>query len=357
MIRKNSVVVLATGLIFVASAAAHAGPKGSGSSRASGGTDGPDITAGVSRVQITGGAGGGGSKETVKLTPQNSNWEPPACWYEPKTSPKEVKETIESLEPPKRKPKKEKESGTIFDDLEDSNQDIADAVSKQAANAYKDYYQIDKYKKHLDEEGKGMFWEGVKNPDRKDDPEADKCSQHAYWVPEGEKPKDVPLAVSPKVLAEYAYERLPIPRTEISMNPEGRQTVNLDTWVWADKAKFKPVSVTASLDNPELSVTTTATPVSLTLEPGTENARVFPASGKCTDLGEPYKRGKKDRTPPCGVRYLRATGESGSYPLKATLTWKVSWTSTDGDGESLPSGSFSTTRDVTVKEIQSIVRD
>ncbi|MEU2605686.1 hypothetical protein [Streptomyces albus] len=323
--------------------------------RAQGGTKEDGITAGVSRVRITGGSSKGGGN-TVQLTPANPGWKAPACWYEPKTSPKELKEKIESAKPKKRKPAKK--TGTIFDDLNETHNNLADGLSKQVVRLYEDYYQTDKYKNYnMAKQGKGMFWEGVKNPRRKDDPEADKCSRHAYWVDEGDPaPKNVPLAVSPKVLAEYAYEELPIPRTEISLNPEGKQTVNLDTWVWADKEKFKPVSVTASLDNPAMSATTTAKPVSLTLEPGTDEARTFPASGKCK-LGEPYSAGRKDETPPCGVRYLRATSGNGAYPLKATLTWEISWTSTDGPGGDLPAGSFSTTHDVTVREIQSVVRD
>ncbi|RCG22026.1 hypothetical protein DTL70_16270 [Streptomyces diacarni] len=323
--------------------------------KASGANDHGDIVTEVSRVQITG--GGDTGKDTVKLTPENSNWEPPACWYEPKTSPKELKEKIESAKPEKRKPKKKKKPETIFDELEESNQDAADAVSNQVVGLYEDYYQTDKYEDYnIDKQGEGMFWEGVRNPDRADDPDSYKCSQHAYWVPDGETPKDVPLAVSPKVLAEYAYERLPIPRTEISLNPKGKQTVNLDTWVWADKKRFKKVSVTASLKNPAISATTTAEPVSLTLEPGTEDARTYPGSGTCK-LGESYSAGKKDQTPPCGVRYLRATSKNGTYPLKATLTWEISWKGSDGSGATLPAGTFSTTEDLTVKEIQSIVRD
>lgn len=347
--------MMATGLLIAGSGFAHAGPKGSGTNKATGSTDKTDLVSEVSRVQVSG-AGGGGRGDTVKLTPQNSNWEPPACWYEPKTSPKELRKKIEGAKPEKPK-KKKKKTGLIFDDLSESNHKAADAIANQVVGLYENYYQTDKYKNYnMDKQGEGMFWEGVKNPDRADDPEADKCGQHAYWVDKGKTPEDVPLAVSPKVLAEYAYERLPIPRTEISTNPEDKQTVNLDTWVWADKKKFRSVSVTASLDNPHISATTTAEPVSLTLDPGTEDAKTYPASGKCK-LGEPYSAGKKDETPPCGVRYLRASAKNGSYPLKATLTWEISWKGSDGSGAGLPAGEFSTTHDVTVKEIQSIVRD
>ncbi|MDF4250036.1 hypothetical protein [Streptomyces sp. WMMB303] len=365
VIRKNSIIALTTGLLLAASATAHADPKGSGASRASGGTDGADITAKVSHIRIVQGDSKGGGK-TVKLDPKDPDWEAPACWYEPKTTPKELKKKIEDAKPEKREEKDgKKDSGTIFDDLEESNQKASDALSEQVVNLYENYYQTDKYDDYnMDQQGKGYFWEGVRNPDRADDPEADACSEHAIWVPKGDPPEDMPLAVSPKILAQYAYEQLPIPETELSLNPDGKQTVNLDTWVWLDRSRFKPVKAVAELDlidGTRLSATTTATPESLTLEPGTGDAKTYPASGKCEfkngALGEKYSAGKKDRTPPCGLRYLRATGENSSYTLKATLTWKVAWKSTEDPGGTFPSGTFSTTKNLTVKEIQSIVRD
>ncbi|OEU98201.1 hypothetical protein AN217_10615 [Streptomyces qinglanensis] len=324
------------------------------------------VAAKVSHIRIVQGDSKGGGK-TVKLDPKDPDWEAPACWYEPKTTPKQLKKKIEDAKPEKRDEdeKDEKDSGTIFGDLEKSNQKAADALSEQVVHLYENYYQTDKYDDYnMDQQGKGYFWEGVRNPDRADDPEADACSEHAIWVPKGDPPEDMPLAVSPKILAEYAYEQLPIPETELSLNPDGKQTVNLDTWVWLDRSRFKPVKAIAELDlidGTRLSATTTATPESLTLEPGTGDAKTYPASGKCEfengALGEKYSAGKKNRTPPCGIRYLRATGENGSYTLKATLTWKVEWKSTEDPGGTFPSGTFSTTKNLTVKEIQSIVRD
>ncbi|MFE9383130.1 hypothetical protein ACFYMO_07785 [Streptomyces sp. NPDC007025] len=358
VIQKNSIIALTTGILLAASATAHADPKGSGASRAPGGTDGADITAEVSHVQITG--RGGKAKNTVKLNPKDPDWEAPACWYEPKTTPKELKEKIESA-----KPDKKKESGSILGGLEESNQKAVDGLRNQVVNIYENYYQTDKYDDYnIDKQGKGMFWEGVRNPNKADAPKADACSEHAIWVPKGKPPKSMPLAVSPKILAQYAYEELPIPGTELSVNPENKQTVNLDTWVWLNKGRFKPVDVTASLDlldGTHLSATTTAKPTSLTLEPGTDDAKTYPGSGKCVvkngQLGEEYSVGKKNQTPPCGVRYLRASGQNGSYPLKATLTWKIAWKGSDGTGGDLPAGPFSTTKNMTVKEIQSIVHD
>jgi hypothetical protein len=222
------------------------------------------------------------------------------------------------------------------------------------------YYKDGKYKNYnLDQQGKGMFWAAVVNPNRADEPGATACDKMPFWVANNATPDD-PLAVSPKVLAAYAYDELPVPDTRITAAPAGNSTANLPTWVWLDKSRFKPVSVTASLPGTGLSATKTATPVALHLDPGTSDADVTPASGNCpvnTDgsIGTPYTRGAADRTPSCGVTYRRSS-DGGSYPLRATLTWKITWTSTNGAGGQLPDGSYGDTKDVTVQEIQSVNR-
>ncbi|GAA4665504.1 hypothetical protein [Streptomyces youssoufiensis] len=290
-------------------------------------------TSGV-RVQVNGKPTG----KTGALTPRNTNWKPPACWYEPRYSPKELKSMIENWEDFKFM-----------------------SIGPMIAEAYKGIFQTDKYDDYnMKKQGKGKFWVAVINEKRKDEPEAMSCDKPPFWVDEGETP-DEPLAISSKILAEYAYDELPVPDTDITMNPSGKQTVNLDTWIWLDKARFKPVSAKASLPSIGLSATTTAKPVSLTIEPGTQDAEVHPASGECRiaadgSIGTPYSDDKKNQAPPCGVTYLRATNQTGPHPLKATVTWEISWTSSDGDGGTLPTGTYGDTTDVTVGEVQSINR-
>jgi hypothetical protein len=283
----------------------------------------------------------GGTKEvdTGTLTSTDTNWTPPACWYEPAFSPKQVKTAVDSL----RK----------FNPF---------GIGNMVADMYDGYFKDgEPYKNYnLDKEGEGMFWAAVVNPNREDDPEAQSCDKPPFWVDNGDTP-DEPLALTPQVLAEYAYDELPVPGTEIEMRPTGESTVNLPTWVWLDRARFRKISVTASLPGTGLSATTTAEPVSLRIDPGTGDAQTHPASGECainTDgsIGEPYAQGKADQTPPCGVTYLRSTGQNNAYPLQATVTWKITWTSTTGEGGDLPDGTFGATQDVTVREIQSVNR-
>ncbi|MGW2230619.1 hypothetical protein [Streptomyces formicae] len=278
------------------------------------------------------------STETGSLTPANSNWDPPACWYEPAYTPKGIEATVKAI----------RQIG--FLGVGDFVGGVFDSYFKEG-HPYKNY--------NLDKQGEGQFWAAAVDEKRKDEPEAKACDRLPFWVPKGTTPKE-PLAVSPKVLAEYAYGQIPVPDTEITMAPEGETKVNLPTWVWLDKAKFKKISATASLPGTGLSATTTAEPVSLKLDPGTSDAETYPASGECPiekgRIGAPRAKGTPaDTAPPCGVRYLRSSAD-GSYELGATITWRVTWTSTSEPGGELPAGEFGATQDVVVREIQSVNR-
>ncbi|CAL9306958.1 hypothetical protein SUDANB91_04135 [Streptomyces sp. SudanB91_2054] len=287
--------------------------------------------------------GSSSTTETGTLSSADTNWTPPACWYEPAFSPKEIQETVKLWRGLDGLP--------LIGGVGELVGDLLDQRYKNG-HPYKDY--------NLDKQGEGMFWAAAVNPNRKDDPEASACDKPPFWVDNGDTP-DEPLALTPQVLAEYAYDELPVPGTEIEMKPAGATKVNLPTWIWLDKAKFKKISVTASLPGTGLSATTTAEPVSLHIDPGTGDAQTYPASGDCQinvdgSIGEPYADGKANDTPPCGVTYLRASGSDGAYALQATVTWKISWTSTTGEGGDLPDGTFGATQDVTVQEIQSVNR-
>jgi hypothetical protein len=106
---------------------------------------------------------------------------------------------------------------------------------------------------------------------------------------------------------------------------------------------------------------TTAKPVALHLEPGTEDAETLPASGDCEinddgSIGSPYRKGDAGKTPPCGITYLRASsGEP--YQLKASVTWEISWEGSGGaGGGDLPNGTFASNQDMAVQEVQSVNR-
>ena len=208
---------------------------------------------------------------------------------------------------------------------------------QEVDSSIRDKYTEGDYKNfNLKKQGDGMFWAAVPNPNEPDKAKAQSCTELPFWVKNGEQP-DVPGAIDTKVLAALAYQAINVPDTEVELSPKNKQTVHLPTWAWLNKATFKPVSVTASVDlggGQKLSATTTAKPGALSLDPGTQDADLHPASGKCPakngTIGTPYTKGNTKKTPPCGLTYLRSTLKGESYALKASVIWQAAWKGSDG---------------------------
>jgi hypothetical protein len=312
--------------------------QGGGGAKTSGGRSGGDL---VSMVRFSGSTTGSGGSGSGNVAPVG-DWTPPACWYEPRTAQE------------------------FSDHVEDNyNQTVntpgQHSYAKASVGQFRNKYKDGKYKNYnLDKADEGSWWVAVRDEDRWMEPEAQVCDREPFWVETGDAP-DVPNAVTPQVLAELAYNRVQLPTTEASLAPAGNTKVNLPTWAWLDKAKFKEVSVTAAINagGLNLQATTTAKPVALKLEAGTEDAETYPASGECTinadgSIGEPYAKGKADQVPPCGI--LRSSGD-GAFKLRATVTWEITWTGTGNPNPTqLPNGTFGNDQDVTVQEIQSVNR-
>ncbi|GAA2286979.1 hypothetical protein GCM10010234_28330 [Streptomyces hawaiiensis] len=276
-----------------------------------------------------------GSGNSAGALTSTTSWSPPPCWYAPKYTPDQLKKYLEPTW----------EAGSTGYEW--------DAKQRDRYVNGKPYNDFNK-----DKTGKGYFWDSFVNKDFP--PGWDSCEKPIFWVDQGDPPPaNIENAVTPEVLAELAYAEVRVPSTKVTLAPAAQTKVNLPTWAWLDAADFKPVSVTASVPVIGISATATATPETLRIEPGTEDAVTYPASGVCQinngRIGEPYAKGKADQTPPCGVRYLRSSGD-GTYPLQATVTWKITWTGTGGTGGKLPDGTFGATQDVVVQEIQAVNR-
>ncbi|MEV8317634.1 hypothetical protein AB0Q95_26035 [Streptomyces sp. NPDC059900] len=277
---------------------------------------------------------GSGAKAGA-IAPTGS-YSPPPCWYGPAYTPAQFK--------------KEREATWAVDST-GHEWDLEQRKRYVEGEPYKDF--------NMDKAGKGYWWSSF--PNKSYPPGWDKCTKETFWVDKGDPPPaDVPEAIDPEILAKLAYAEIRVPGTKVTLAPEGETKVNLPTWAWLDGAEFKPVSVTASVPVLGIEATTTAEPVSLKIDPGTADAETYPASGVCElkdgKIGEPYAKGKSDETPPCGVKYLRSSGD-GTYPLKATVTWKIHWTGTGVNAEQpLPDGEFGADQDVVVEEIQAINR-
>ena len=280
--------------------------------------------------------GSGGGHAVGSLTAAG-NWQPPPCWYAPMWSPDEFSTYVQGIW-------------------------SSPSVGWEWVNTQRDRYVNGHPYKDFNKAkaGKGYWWNGVANLDRIAEPAALSCDAPYFWVDKG-KPAPEKNAISPELLAQLAYKKVRVPGTDVTLNPAGTQTVNLNTWAWLDKATFRPVSVTASAPLIGISATTTATPIALHLVPGTPDAVVHPASGDCPiqangRIGTPYRAADGNGVPPCGITYEHATSGRGPFQMRATVTWKVSWTGTGGAGGALPNGTFGTTTPVTVQEIQSVVR-
>ncbi|AZS85324.1 hypothetical protein ELQ87_14200 [Streptomyces griseoviridis] len=266
-----------------------------------------------------------------------STWTPPACYYAPKYSPGQLEKYLTPIW----------EAGSTGYEWDAEQRD-----RYVNGKPYKDF--------NKDKAGDGYWWDSYVTPGREGDPGATECDKRIFWVDTNDDPPaDIPQAITPQMLAQLAYAEIRVPSTQVDIAPQNATKVNLPTWTWLDGAQFKPVSVTASVPLLGITATTTAEPVSVKIDPGTGDAQTYPASGVCGlrngHIGEPYAKGKASRTPPCGVKYLRSSGD-GSFPLRATVTWKIHWTGTGGAGGDLPDGTFGATQDVVVQEIQAVNR-
>ncbi|MGW1215333.1 hypothetical protein ACWD5F_37465 [Streptomyces sp. NPDC002499] len=332
--------VMAGVLVFTSSPSAWAdfvpGGKGTGSeTQEQGGNEGDKLTSTAGAIVYDRSKNGSGA--SVGPVTSTTTWTPPACYYAPKYTPEQLEKYLKPIW----------EAGSTGYEW-----DAKQRATYEEGKPYKDF--------NKEQAGKGFWWDSYVTQGREGDPAALNCKKPYFWVATGDAPPaNIPEAVTPEMLAQLAYAEIRVPSTKMDLAPANTTKVNLPTWAWLDAAKFKPVSVTASVPLLQISATTTATPVSVKIEPGTADAQTYPASGVCPldgdRIGEPYAKGKAGETPPCGVKYLRSSGD-GTYPLRATITWNISWTGTNSPGGDLDPGTFGATQNVVVQEIQAVNR-
>lgn len=349
----STVLTLAVSALILAAPNSAAKPVNFGKgddTNQQGGSDSTGIYA-AAKIQYSGSVAKGGS--TGNVTSADVNWTPPPCWYAPYLGAKDFKAKMsKSIEDSLSAPGI---GGTASSAIGEVQRHYEDDYGWTDTPGYKDY--------NVDKDGQGMFWGGVENPNEPDVLKRTACSDLPFWVDNGEAPPPQhEEAINPEMLAALAYQHMQLPDTKVTLAPAANTKVNLPTWAWLDGAVFDEVQATAALNVPGFNIqaTTTAKPVSLKLEPGTEDAETYPASGECVinadgSIGEPYAQGKSNQTPPCGIKYLRSSGD-GTYKLRATITWDIAWTGTGGAGGDLPDGTFGSEQAITVQEIQAVNR-
>ncbi|WP_371660407.1 hypothetical protein [Streptomyces sp. NBC_00280] len=332
--------------VVLASTSAHA--VGDGGVNGSTDSEGGISASARSRIKVTQVSGPTGGKQGA-LSSVDVNWKPPPCWYEPVFTPAQLKNFSETDGNGDVSLRQGWQGTSLWTDHFKDEQTAANYfTAPSTVPGYKDY--------NLGKDG--YFWRGVA-PHIAEVDDTSLCGRLMFWQNAGEIP-DIPNAPTSKTLAEYAYDKVKVPETEVQLKPTARSTVNLPTWVWLDKGTFQEVKVRAELPNTGLWAETTAKPIALHLDPGTPDATVYPASGDCTinddgSIGTPYTAGKASEAPPCGITYLRAT-DGSPYQLKASVTWQITWQGSDGTGGDLPNGTFDTTQGIDVQEIQSVNR-
>ncbi|MEV0639653.1 hypothetical protein AB0I77_32905 [Streptomyces sp. NPDC050619] len=269
--------------------------------------------------------GTGGS--TATATSSNANWKPPVCWYEPMYTAEEYEKFIK---------------------------DAYGGAGEPAASYAR---KRDKEKYH--EGDKGLWWQ-VKF---RNDDYSTACpvttGNWEIWVPPAD-PQPDPNKLTPEILSELAYNSTKLPTPPVVLSPSAdRLIVNLGTRVKFE-GEFDRVWTTADINykGVQMAATTVATPVALKVDAGTADADPQTCTYDLVKGGDGYTVDSKDAG--CNVTYRRSSG-GGTYPFKASITWKVTWTdSADPDGPArqpaLPDGLSTFEQDVTVKEIQAVNR-
>lgn len=281
-----------------------------------------------SQVQFEHSYKGGGTK----MSSSDVSWSPPPCWFEPAYSADEMEKYLKANY-------------------------TAEHIAQEVIGQDQDPGGINY---HTGE--KGTWWKlMIPDIDRGGD-----CHAGHNWLwlpPDPPVTPDMPV-IDPATLAGLAYNDTTLPGPPVTLRPNPQnQLVNVDTQVTFDQPLTR-VWVTARIDNAladvHIAATTVATPTQLRVDAGTGYAEPRTCTYDLTPKGDSYS--VDTRNDACNVTYRKASPAGGSYPLTASIVWKVTWTpSADPDGPpaaapKLPDGESTTTSQVTVQENQAVNR-
>ncbi len=168
-----------------------------------------------------------------------------------------------------------------------------------------------------------------------------------FWSP------TVPIgvvSVDPAVLAEKAVVALQLRPIRMGMVPEDKPgyvgLVGMPVWMWVDAPDahtYGPASNTAS--DGSVTVTISAKVAKTLWEMGDGR------SVTCATAGTPYQDADgKQPSPDCGYSYSK----QGTYTIRATTTWDISWTANTGQSGTIPL-TLTATRTVVIGEVQVLV--
>lgn len=159
-----------------------------------------------------------------------------------------------------------------------------------------------------------------------------------------------PAPPDPAQMARSIAQRTPLPVPAVRTSPPAGedQLVNLPTWLWVED--WSPRSARAS-EGP-LTVTVVATPRSVTWRMG-DGSEVVCGAGTPRN---PALREEQQSTD-CSHTYRRssATQPGLLYQARATMTWDVSWSATNGESGGLGPATRSVDFTMRVAEGQALV--
>ena len=176
------------------------------------------------------------------------------------------------------------------------------------------------------------------------------------WVP-ATASASASTSSDPATVGALAASEIGLPTPTIRLSPEPFAETNLATWMWIDPGVWHSYTATASIDG--VSASAVAVPVSVRWSmgdgdtivcagPGTPYRQAIPAAEQTTSCSHIY------RSSSAGQRSPDGNPNDAAFPVTATITWAVSWSSSVGSGGSLPSLQTQASTRLRVEQVQSV---
>ena len=171
---------------------------------------------------------------------------------------------------------------------------------------------------------------------------------------------------TPGTLAEQALKELVLPVPTINRSPDPRNHIDgttglpftwvgIYTWWWSSPAPWQtPPSKTAATPDGAVWATVTATPVSLTFDPGNDDTPVV-----CTGPGRPWTPADGEGPPTaggCAYKYLHVVGGAGTVTSTETLTYTITWKGSGGAGGAFQGQTTQSQSTFLVEQMQAVNR-
>jgi len=161
------------------------------------------------------------------------------------------------------------------------------------------------------------------------------------WVAPAVDPIDLVPGASTRARAQ-----LPLPSPDMNPAAEVGSVVNLGVWFAIDD----PGTTTARATLASAWAQVQGTFQSVTIDPGDGADPVT-----CDGLGTPYPQGSNDPDQgPCGHTYLERTPDERPNQMTYTITYNLTWSTSDGRSGNLGTYDRSATFDYDIDEIQTV---